>query len=201
MHGVDMSMAMSRTPMPRTHGNGRAIPWSMYGCWQCVQKNVHWNFFLPDIYTSRLLPYRDPLPRTAKLELNSLFSSIQEIHLFNSGMMLMQLHENVWLDSGFSVCVYHFLHSSSPELGRSLGHAWSEHKIVLLRRTSHSWECCWMSILYQKPGYHKLSEFKLLFHDVLLLLCTSQFHPPIKEQHKTKASIFCPFCSYNTVPD
>lgn len=68
-------------------------------------ENVHWSFFLPDIYTSRLLLYRDPLPRTAKLELHSLFGSIQEIHLFNSGMTLIQPHQNMWLDWLFCMCL------------------------------------------------------------------------------------------------
>jgi hypothetical protein len=59
-------------------------------------------------------------------------------------------------------------------------------------------------ILYQKPSHHKPSEFELVFLSwwfLKMVLYTSQLHPPIKEQYKAMASVFCPFFVLNTVPD
>jgi hypothetical protein len=64
---VDISMAMTRTPMPQTHENGKAFSWCKYGGWQHVQKVINDRILPMDNCILRLISYRDLLPRLASL--------------------------------------------------------------------------------------------------------------------------------------
>lgn len=113
-------------------------------------------------------------------------------------MTLTQLHQNaqltwVWL---FWLCtVYHFLHSPSPELGQSLSHASSQHKTVLLRRTSYSRGMPLNGPSLSEARPHTLSSFPA--HDVFLWCPPAPLHQSVPPTHKgteqDRGRIFCPF--------
>lgn len=62
--------AMARTPMPETHENGKAFPWSEWECCKCAQKIPKPSFLIWGVFLG-LLSTGDRLPRPAKLFLTA----------------------------------------------------------------------------------------------------------------------------------